>query len=723
MQRIGYWLLAILAMAATAGAQVREDDPHVSGQYGQMCLAVRQDSAAALAANGDYLPMIVDASGRLWVLAAQSGTWTVAGSGTFLVGDGTGPLTVDGTLTCDVGSGTQAVSGTVTANQGGTWTVQPGNTANTTPWLVKINDGSTSATVRDVTGANEALNVAITAADGSQVSSFGGGTQYTEGDTDATITGTALLWEDTSDTLRAASAAKPLPVNVVAGGAGDGAIQDGASPSIEASVFDYTNSNPLACRLTDTNGDYVAVGGGTQYNQGTVTTDTDTMTMAGAVRRDTAAVATGVVDGDRLVLSTDSAGRLRVTSADVTQPISAASLPLPTGAATAANQDGIIRDGTDDATQANVSGGALHVAQQGSVTVTATDLDTRNLNATDDVVQARGAAADGAAVTGNPVLIAGQDGTNAQSIKTDSTGSVQVDIESAPTLNVDTTSADQITPIGTAADGAAVSGNPLRIAGKDGSGNTQDIATDTSGELQVDVLTLPSVTVGTFPDNEPFNLNQLAGNGVSTGNGASGTGVLRVAQVNDGTGVLATVTTVTNLTNLPNEGQQTAANSISVTPDTDNDAIGTTAAAVPGEAMLIAGTDGTNVTVPYVDPCAREARTVFRVDIVTATTTEIAAATASEFYYVCSINLVTAAANNVIIVEDDTATNCPSPTAGVSSGGTTAAEGWNFAANGGIVVGTGSNWIMKTGTANRSFCIITSAATQLSGTITYVSAP
>ena len=44
--------------------------------------------------------------------------------------------------------------------------------------------------------------------------SVGGGTQYTEGDIDASITGTALLWEDTSDTLVAASATKPLPVNL-----------------------------------------------------------------------------------------------------------------------------------------------------------------------------------------------------------------------------------------------------------------------------------------------------------------------------------------------------------------------------------------------------------------------------------------------------------------------------------------------------------------------------
>jgi hypothetical protein len=200
-------------------------------------------------------------------------------------------------------------------------------------------------------------------------------------------------------------------------------------------------------------------------------------------------------------------------------------------------------------------------------------------------------------------------------------------------------------------------------------------------------------------------------------------GTQNIGDVDIVSGTITTVTTVTNLTNLPNEGQQTAANSISVTPDTDNDAIGATAAAVPGEAVYVAGTDGTNLAGYYVDPCEREARTAYRVDIVAATTTEIAAATASEFYYVCSINLLTAAVNNVIIVEDDTATNCPSPTAGVSSGGTTSGEGYNFAANGGIVVGNGQKWVMKTTTANRSFCIITSAATQLSGTITYVSAP
>jgi len=62
--------------------------------------------------------------------------------------------------------------------------------------------------------------------------------------------------------------------------------------------------------------------GGTQYNQGTAGTATDTLSMAGAIRKDTAAADAGAIDGDRIVLSTDSVGRLRTTSADTTQPVS-----------------------------------------------------------------------------------------------------------------------------------------------------------------------------------------------------------------------------------------------------------------------------------------------------------------------------------------------------------------------------------------------------------------
>lgn len=44
------------------------------------------------------------------------------------------------------------------------------------------------------------------------------------------------------------------------GGGGDGAILDGVSASIKATVKDYTNSNPLTVVLTDTNGDAYTAG-------------------------------------------------------------------------------------------------------------------------------------------------------------------------------------------------------------------------------------------------------------------------------------------------------------------------------------------------------------------------------------------------------------------------------------------------------------------------------
>jgi len=59
----------------------------------------------------------------------------------------------------------------------------------------------------------------------------GGGVSYTEGAVDTTIDGTPVLWEDTGDTLRVASAAKPLPVAVISGGGGGVQYTEGAVDS------------------------------------------------------------------------------------------------------------------------------------------------------------------------------------------------------------------------------------------------------------------------------------------------------------------------------------------------------------------------------------------------------------------------------------------------------------------------------------------------------------
>lgn len=52
-----------------------EDAAHSSGEYGIMLLAVRKDTAAALAGtDADYIPLIVDASGRLHVAPLAAGS-------------------------------------------------------------------------------------------------------------------------------------------------------------------------------------------------------------------------------------------------------------------------------------------------------------------------------------------------------------------------------------------------------------------------------------------------------------------------------------------------------------------------------------------------------------------------------------------------------------------------------------------------------------------------
>lgn len=123
-----------------------------------------------------------------------------------------------------------------------------------TPILI---DGS--ATTQPVShGALTELAAAINASalDVNIVGGSSSGTQYTEADTDATITGTAVMWEDASDTLRAVSAAKPLPVNIISGaGSGGTAIVDDA-----AFTPGTTSVTPIGGILDDTAPDSVDEG-------------------------------------------------------------------------------------------------------------------------------------------------------------------------------------------------------------------------------------------------------------------------------------------------------------------------------------------------------------------------------------------------------------------------------------------------------------------------------
>lgn len=221
------------------------------------------------------------------------------------------------------------------------------------------------------------------------------------------------------------------------GSGGDGAIVDGVSAAIKATVFDLTNSNPLATQIVDANGDAItSFGGGTQYADGAVqatptgtvalgydganvralTTDVngylqvDVLTLPAVTATDldirNLVFATDKVDASGSILGANSgvdigdvtinnasgaaavniqdggnsitvdgtvaiSGSVAVTGTffQATQPISAAALPLPTGAATAALQT---QPGVDigDVTINNAAGASAVNIQDGGNSIT-----------------------------------------------------------------------------------------------------------------------------------------------------------------------------------------------------------------------------------------------------------------------------------------------------------------------------------------------------------------
>src|SRR5574337_854477 len=126
--------------------------------------------------------------------------------------------------------------------------------------------------------------------------------------------------------------------------------------------------------------------------------------------------------------------------------------------------------------------------------------------------------------------------------------------------------------------------------------------------------------------------------------------------------------------------------------------------------------DGTNSQI--FGPCQTVAATFTPINISASGSAKIITGTAAKKTYICHIHVVTNAANNVALVEG-TGSNCGTSTAGMA-GGTTAATGWNFSANGGISIGNSDRAVAQTATAADDVCLNPSAATQLSSVVVWV---
>ena len=160
-------------------------------------------------------------------------------------------------------------------------------------------------------GLLNAAPVFLLDAAGDQITSFGTTiTQYTEGDTDASITGIAFMWEDAGNVLRAISQAKPLPV----------AIQGTVTASIDASGL------ATVARQDTGNTSLATIAGaiaGTEMQVDVLTMPTVTVTATNLDIRDLTSVSDSV--------SAVQSGTWNITNVSGT-------VSLPTGASTLAEQ-------------------------------------------------------------------------------------------------------------------------------------------------------------------------------------------------------------------------------------------------------------------------------------------------------------------------------------------------------------------------------------------------
>jgi hypothetical protein len=315
-----------------------EDAIHTSGNRGVVSLAVRRDTLAGTASDGDYITLSTDADGRLYTTTEVTGS--VAVTGTFW--QATQPVSIASTLTVTGTGGTFPVT-----DSGGTLTV---DAPVGTPVFVRLSDGTNAIATLPVSLASVPSH-AVTNAGTFVVQENGGALTALQlidnivlAEDAAHVTGDAgiqsLAVRNDSDTSLAGTTGDYTPlqvdsngylkVNIKAGaGSGGTASTDDAAftagsgsgtpimgfvtsdlvDSGDVGVIGMLANRQVKVTLYDSAGSELAVGGGTQYDEDTAHVSGDKLTMAGAVRRDTAS--SGVsADGDRATLNVNANGLL-----------------------------------------------------------------------------------------------------------------------------------------------------------------------------------------------------------------------------------------------------------------------------------------------------------------------------------------------------------------------------------------------------------------------------
>ena len=429
-------------------------------------------------------------TGNQGTAAALAGAWPVEiTDGTNVLGTATHPVRVDPT-----GTTTQPVSGTVTAQQAvaanllATATQGPANTV-ANAWPEKITDGTNTAAVKAASTAAVATDPALVVA------------------------------VSPNNTIPISAASLPLPTGAATSanlttlgsqttkindGTNTAAVKAASTPAVvtdPALVIAVSPNNVVAVSATSFP---LPTGAATAANQttiGTQTTEINDGTHAGTIKAaSTAAVATDTA----LVVA---------VSPNNTVAVTAAALPLPTGAATAANQTTIGTQTTEinDGTHA----GTIKAASTAAVATDTALVVAVSPNNTVAVTAAALPLPTGAATAANQTTIGTQtteinDGTHAGSIKAASTAAVATDtalvVAVSPNNTVAVTAAALPLPTGaaTAANQTTLGTQTTEIndgthAGTIKAASTAAVATDTALVVAVSPNNTVAVTAAALP--------------------------------------------------------------------------------------------------------------------------------------------------------------------------------------------------------------------------------
>lgn len=326
------------------------------------------------------------------------------------------------------------------------------------------------------------------------------------------VSGTVAVSGEVDVTPASPSASSYLPVRLSdgtsfysaggGGGGGDGAITDGVSSSIKATVLDYTNSNPLAVRLTDTSGDAIAALPVTD-NGGSLTVD-GSVSITGSVT-----VASHAVTNIGTFAVQESGSAL--TSLQLIDDV-----VLAEDAASASGDKGVMALAVRSSSPANTSGtnGDYEPLQVNAGRLWASATIDAALPAGSNAI-GKLAANDGIDIgdvtINNPSLPVTQSGTwNVGTVSTitnvvhvdDNSGSLTVDgsvsVTGTVTVDSELTTADLDTGAGT--DTRAVVGMVLAASGGGvlvGTANPMPVS-DNGGSLTVDGTVTANAGTGTF---------------------------------------------------------------------------------------------------------------------------------------------------------------------------------------------------------------------------------